>query len=494
MQSASGINTNNKFIAKVAGIGQKAKAFDKKHNLIVNSIVLVCAIIILFVALFAPIKVVTYEYAYTKTDGGETTIEYIEVNQSIFQVMGALSYIGASDEKKAEISKQSKEAVKKAQEEFVKKYPSRKMTGPQTEEERNEYDELLADYMSDVNVLGSILAFNNLDDIKNADPGLFIDAIVTAVMGVIIGIVAIVMAIISVINIVFAIMNIVQKKPQAKQFKYLGWMVALSAFGITGMMASPMMVAGGGMFAVALFACIMLLIMGVGAGLLAGKLHWMVILKRSIIMLFSIIAFFVLCNNVFAVISEAAKSTKLTATGYGFHRVVNVYGQIMKSESDENMIKDLMSELGSYLIGIILYTIVAGMLVAWASKMLRRSIKMLVEPETKRSINSKAVVTAIVALLAIIVGFMSKTIAEKLVGIFSEQVGMGSATVSTKWLMRAPIWVTLIFSVGVVVVNKVFLPDDTVKAKKVAEPVQAQPVEAMQQPIVAQDNNDTVNN
>ena len=93
------------FKTKAVELKNKTVEFEKQHNLIVNVIIAVCAVIVAFVALFAPVKTVAYIPVFGEDlfiedldkEDSEVIYSYVEFDQSIWQMLYSLKYINAGE-------------------------------------------------------------------------------------------------------------------------------------------------------------------------------------------------------------------------------------------------------------------------------------------------------------------------------------------------------------------------------------------------------------
>lgn len=106
--SAAQSKPQKSFKAKACEAKTKVFEFEKKHSVIVNGIVAVLAFIFLFVALFCPIKVtqtdmsaITGESASASADDSNSA----EIGQSIWQVLGAIGYLGLDSQSGEDMNK-----------------------------------------------------------------------------------------------------------------------------------------------------------------------------------------------------------------------------------------------------------------------------------------------------------------------------------------------------------------------------------------------------
>ncbi|MDE6401182.1 MAG: zinc ribbon domain-containing protein [Clostridiales bacterium] len=483
---------NGGFKAKIDSAKNKTLAFEKKHSIILNAIVAVCALVIALVALFAPIQ--TVQYVAVLGSGSNMSIEgmdeeadevtycYVEVSQSIWQMIGAIKYIKADENDIKELQTE----LQKAQTAMQVDLAAWILKNPNADEieQANAMSEIIADNLSDINYLGYVMAVKGDTVIDGEDIGVAISgeywaAVMSMAFGLIITILAIIMAIFSLVYLIFAIIGMVKKKPQQKLFKYLGLMLALSGAGLSCMFAAPMLKAGGGMFAVALFSAIAYLICGGVGALLADKEGKLVILKRSIIALIAMIAFFILTTNIFCVTLSSVEGgyEALNApTGYGIFGMLSTIDKMIDGLG-ENPSAHLVLSLGSSFTGVIFYILMAGFAISYSYKAMKRSLKRLAFGEVaKSSSNAWMIASAVFMLISIIAGLaLSGMITEKLALVFSEnRVELDG--ISMEWTMRAQVWVSMIMLIIAAVFDMAFKP-----ASK--QPVQV----AAEEPAPAQD-------
>ena len=443
------------------GVVSKVKAFESKHNVITNVIVLVCAIVVLFVALFAPIKVPYYTNALYEQDEKEIDIYYTEVDQTIFQMIGALFYFNAGEERAAELNREYYEIVQKAQVKaarWMSVHPH-----ATTNERNNAHIEFIADGMSDMNYLGYMIATTRAGN--NIDGMLSVEAIITAVFGIAIALIAIIVAILSLVYIIKSIINLIKKKPQPDLFKYLCKTLSASMCGLLLMFCAPMMKAGGNMFIVTLFTAIAILIAACVGGVLAGKDHQLVIAKRASVALLSMIAFFILCSNVFAIKNTGGVSLirTLVPTGFGLHSILSVvqFGETAPGVS-------LM--IANMLTGFILYIVLVLTVTLIGCTMIRALRRLAFGGVKASSVTGCAVASVVFGIISIVLGLMSAT----LTGGFYKLFDITSMEVTVKWLVRAQVWVSVVITLAVTLFGKFFLPNDVVKGKTPQAPQQSE--------------------
>lgn len=484
--AANGSSGKSGFKAKVNSAKNKTVEFEKNHNLILNMIVAVCALVIALVALFAPIKTVQYVAVLgsdsnmniedVDEEDNSVTYCYVEVNQSIWQMIGALGYIKADAADLNELQTELRAAQTAMQVDLA----AWMLKNPNADEveQANAAADIIADHLSDINYLGYIMATKGSTSVGGEDIGVSISgeywaAVLSMAFGLVVTVLAIIMAVFSLVYMILAIINMAKKKPQQSLFKYLGKMLALSGSGLSCMFAAPMLKAGGGMFAVALFTAIVYLICGGAGALLADKERKLVILKRSIIALIAMIAFFILTTNLFAVTTSGADGSYEAVnvpTGYGIYGLLSVIDKVM--DMGEHMPISMVFEMANGITGVIFYLLIAGFAISYAYKAMKRSLKRLAFGEVAKSSSTGwMIASAVFMLIAIIAGLaLSEMITEKLAQIFEE--GATADQFGIKWIMRAQVWVSMIMLVIAAVFDLVFKP-----APRAVEPTAQEPAE-----------------
>lgn len=415
---------------KEAGIKEKAIAFENKHKIIVNLLVMVCAIVIMFVALFVPIKV-----SNSMIETSEGNFEYTEVNQSIFQILGSFMYINASPEKEMELAKDLDEATSAASSEFdewVAKHPNATI-----EEEKAAYSKITADHLSDVNFFGLVFVM------AKEPSGALYSAMISAAFGVIIAILAIIMAIMSLVFLIKSIIGMVKNKQQTKMYKYFGAMLSLSGAGLSMMFAAPLLKAGGGMFAIVLFISLVMLACGILGSLLFGHDGLLTIIRRTITAAFTVVAFLILCSNIFCLKADGEQLN--VASGYPLHRMLSLL---------DTLDKGTLGLYASAITGLIFYILMVGFAMSFAFSAMKRSLNCVAFGDSAKSPKAYMIVSAVFMLISIILGWgFSDMLTEKLTLLFRSAVYTPS-----KWIMNAQVWASMILLIIATIVEFVFGP------------------------------------
>lgn len=434
---------------------EKIKAFERQRGLITNLVVIVCAVVVMMIALFAPIKLMLYDKPITVKSDGQTTITFPYANQSNFDMIEAVLGLDASTEKKLEYQKRLREAESKINEEYAKWRSS----NPKATEEQagNAYNKIYADNISDFNILGySIANASVLTQITGAK----YNATVTAVLGAAVAFLAIVMSIISLVYIIKSIVNLVKKRPQIRMYKYLSTILKLAMTGLTATAISPMLKVSGNMFGVALFTSLAFLICAFIGRLFGGKTEKPIAVKHFIIAAASMTALFALCGNLIRIVDATtpnAVTVSYVQAGYGLYRVISLL-DVKQSSSVNAMI-------ANPLIGIIMHFLVATLVFGLVTKIMTKSLALLASAESKKTnITALAVPAAVFTAIAIVVGLFSAKLASKLLEyLFKSQKITMAITLSINWFLTAGAWISAILLIGVAVFNSVFLPDDRIE-------------------------------
>lgn len=489
------------FKGTVASVKDKTVGFEKKHSVILNAIVIVCALVVLFVALFAPIKIVNYKlilpqtsvvcenYTEGKGDNNDSyTVHYVEVSQSIWQIIGASSYITADRKTLDELEEQLEKAEEAAEKEYtawalanLDKIASTKEDSDAQIKAKNAMAEIYADHLSDVNILGYVLAsgivaLDNFISVDEGDDPIYavrgdeqamvslVQAYETVGLAAVIVILSIVAAIVSLVYLIKAIINMVKKQPQNKLYKYFGTMLGLSGAGLILSMCAPLLAPGGGMLAIAVFVSIMYFVCGAFGSFVFGKDGLLLSIKRTAIALLGMIAFFLLCTNVFAATTgnTSVESTVNAPMGYGFAglfdgfiKVISVAGKASPSLA-YSVAPGMITGIAGFVTFIWMIFTVSFLLSAY-----KRTLKRLAFGNVeKSSCTAFAITGAVFAIISIIVamvvpGVMTNMIAE----MFShDSFELDVNEIVASFSVRAQVWVSMIFFLIVAIFNIVFNP------------------------------------
>lgn len=521
---------NKGFKATVASVRDKTVGFEKKHSVILNTIVMLCSLVVILVALLAPIKVVNYQLilpemsvSYEKVKEGDEketyTVHYVEISQSIWQIIGSLSYIGSDAEKVAELNKQLATATEEATKEYTTwgiANASLLLTEDGMIEAQNKYAEIIADHLSDINILGYLMATGLYDldvlsalensEILNAGNGYgdilgewlggygdsdsdsdndtsdkveevleevegkvlsilnLVQAFSSLGFSAVIVILSIVTAIVSLVYFIKALIGLIKKQPQNKLFKYFGTILGLSGAMLILAMCTPLLAPSGGMLAIAVFISVMYFVCGAFGSFVFGKDGLLLSVKRTIIALLGMIAFFLLCTNVFASVegNTRVETTVNAPMGYGLSYLFGgfIKAILSSSKASEQLALNLAGPMLNGITGFVTFLLmiftVSFLLCAY-----KRTLKCLAFGTVeKSSCTAFAITGAIFALISIIVAMV---VPGALLDLAAEAFGDGKFELDTTKLVvgftvRAQVWVSMILFLVCAIFNIVFNP------------------------------------
>lgn len=439
------------FKTKAVELKNKTVEFEKQHNLILNVIIAVCAVIVAFVALFAPVKTVAYIPVFGEDlfiedldkEDSEVIYSYVEFDQSIWQMLYSLKYINAGEKDQYLLQLQVQAASRRAANDYAAWISSNPHAD---EEERSQaIADIYAAHMSEIDYLGLIIA----NGVKTAgiSESVVVSAMISMAIGVIVAALAIAMSVISIVNIVFAIINAVHKKPAKSIYKYFSALLGISGAGLLLLFLSPMLKAGGGMFAVALFAAIMNMICGSAGAIVSGKAGLPEVIKRAIVALLVTIAFFLLCSDVLREykIKKVGFDAINVTTGYAL--VLFLRGVMHMSVSDAFFIHGTLAA--------VFYVMLALIAIPCALDCMIRAVRRLEFGEKEKPFAARAVAAAVLMIITAIFGLaFSATFADKLVESLDAKL-----LYDTKWTVNAQVWASSALLLTAVIFNAAFRPN-----------------------------------
>lgn len=301
------------FYGGVKGLVRSLTAVESKDKRVSNIFVILLCTVLMFTALFAPVKIAVTGVLQTALEDGAGSAEF-EVNshygnQSVFKILGALGYCNINVKKTDDMIKARDlvvayaDAMTKAQEKYAEKYENdSRLTDA---EKADAYAKLVADYSSDYNILGFIIICTTMrvreamdEDLRKLMPlELYLgkgSALITLVTAVLASCVQLLIAIVSLIMIVLSARGIAKKK-KSKLFGAIGAGYWLACAGLMILSFGPSLYPGGGMFAIALISAIAYFAAGVVVSAIKGKSKPCIV-KRAGIAALAAVAFFVLCS------------------------------------------------------------------------------------------------------------------------------------------------------------------------------------------------------
>ncbi len=412
---------------KIVAARDKVLGFERKHAVIVNALILAFSIIFLFVALFAPIKFMVYQERGTgeitipddPTDPSNTSYSYIEVDQTIWDVIGATAYINLDRSNPADVAKIREITVECAE----------AVRGANTIEER-------AERLSDVNYIAYLLATYSGtsfgDFFMNGGGAPF----VSVVFGLVVAILSIIMAIMSLVRLIYAIIGLVKKKTTHSFYSYLKTMFGLNVASLGLLAAAPMFKVGGGMFGLFVLTIVTMLILGSLGSLVMGKAGLAVVIKKSAITLGLLIGACLLCTN--AIDYNVGDRTYNAPYGYGFFKMMVGIGASSETA--------LFSYIGAFVLGML------GVgLVVCGAKAAMRYVMSLSCVQSKKNLDGNAfgnsLGVVIITFLMIMVAFVGVPF-----GLYPYFKTSGEAVLSPQ------VYVAAVFFLAALIVMKAYKP------------------------------------
>ncbi len=342
---AAAVQTERKSVANTAvKIKEKAVGFENKTYMIRNVLITVMAIMFALFALLMPVKIVgcdengmiftegqddILDILQSDLTGDDEEVEDIElechpaaISQHIWHIFGALQYIGvdvesSSDDKKKvdELNKKITEAIAEAQAEAFNKYAVRvpgvsDYAVPASKQKAyiRAYEKALNKYLSRENYLGYLIAndcydYYYYDDVNDADPGKYVNDLVTLIVMLVVTAIAFAITGISIVWLVFALIGIAFRKQKLRIEKLLAVVVILSMIGLTLTVFAPLGKAGGGMLAIMLAAVAACFVVG-AMKIASGETRVFDYVKSAAVAVPSILCLILLCTNTIALMAK----------------------------------------------------------------------------------------------------------------------------------------------------------------------------------------------
>ena len=313
----------------------KVKAFESKHCVITNALIAICAIVVIFVSLFCPIK--TTQANITVSDTSDASLDSVEIGQSVFKIFGSLGYLGidmsdADDVKKVEdIVAEYNAASERISDEFGVwlKIQQEKKGAVTREEQQKKLRQLTEKYMGDVNLFAYTFAYTTvgaLDHITGADDAekslsdtldtTRTNAIIAVVFALVVAVMQIALAVLSLVFAIFAVLGIVRKR-QTRPRTYFIPTVIISGIGLIALALAPMLLSGGAMLAVAVVSSLVWIAYISVRAFVIGK-DKQAIIKNVVCAALLTVSFFVLCSPfVKTTVETSAAGVRSSQKGIG---------------------------------------------------------------------------------------------------------------------------------------------------------------------------------
>jgi len=377
---------------------ERVKTFENGRHLIVNLMVALCAFVIIFISLFAPIKTVAcvdrkLAPSWAEKPNGETHFVFFEIDQSVWKMLGAVRYIGSSGDDK--ITAEVVEAYADAQRELMdwlglqdNRYDD-ELVEKIEKKEKQLYGKYLsrANYMAYMVMQYYALCENALDSVgdmteEETDVAMVFTALtISIISGAAVSLLSIAIAVTSLVFLIRALIGIAKKRKMDTPYKYLLVMLAMTGTALIMTAVAPVLKMGGGMMAVAIFASIILAVTGVADSLLLRKEGIAVTVKRASIAVVAMVAFFLMCTN--ALKMESSRDMFLLVPfGYSLFCIFDMTATLLFADPA------VANDIAMLMVGCLTTLIFAAIFASLAYAAMSRSFKRLVLGNVRHSSNS----------------------------------------------------------------------------------------------------------
>ncbi|MCM1368023.1 MAG: zinc ribbon domain-containing protein [Roseburia sp.] len=475
--------TSGRAAKKLGAAEAKVKAFEAKHAVIINALVIAFALVFILVSLLVPIKM---SVALTDDIGSsvgspsalsDVEVSTTEIKQPIWNFFSALGYIGLDMEdeddrdKITEIIEEYAEASEEAQNEYKEWRKAHEYAS--TAKCKEQYIEIYGEKLSGVNMLAYTLAFSTTDvintflneelssstavdfeaELEDTLEYMYSTAAVAAVEGMIASIAAIAVAAVSAVFAAFAIYGMVCKRTRVNVFVMLTACLILCGVGLLLQAVSPALIMSGGLFASALTAACAYLVLGAAQALMnGGKI--IVVAKRVAVAVIGIVAFFILSGKIFTVATTAKAGSEKISSDLSapicllFDRLM--YAVLIKELSGYDVVYADAS-----VASLVITLILCAVMLALIYTSLVFSLRAVRKPDKRATawhIIACAALLLISAVVPAILGGVSK---------LSATVDEGEIEMMCKIKARAQVYVSMALSIVAFVLAKLFEPKRT---------------------------------
>ena len=543
----------NKFVGTVANVKDKTVTFENKHHIIANALVAIMALVIILVSLLAPVKYTKYDakfledmvggmgggmnggmyfassdYGYGDMDDigyiGEDEddkkprrVEYFEIDQSIFNSIGAVFALTSSAlEAAEELQKMQVEfaeaAVKfagemvkieqKFEEKLEKAGTDEKKLEKLEEEMEAEIKKAAGKSFKGINwykydvltykieftdmVAGNLNASgsDNSDSDNSANEAkektqAMLNLVSSVVFTLITAVIRIILSIIALVYLIKAILRIVKKEPANNAlFNLICTTMGALASCIAIESFSSGLHVGGGSFALMLVCAIVAFVLG-SINALVNKVHSpLTVVKNAVVGLFITIGFFLLCTDFisFKTTVEGMNGVKETYTEYGplgwaMFKGLDAIFEAVGSGSEGGAVSGAVTGMGLTVSGYLITFLFLATICLLGSGVARRLrynacgvITRKNGTSVKDAYGTRALITGIVfGIISILVTLVGSP---ALIKGLAEAIEKGSEGAISGFEptgafgVRAQVFVSVIFVLIAMIFSKVFKPEN----------------------------------
>lgn len=533
----------------------KTVGFEQKTHIIRNAVVIALAVLFSLLAIFIPVRVVSYSFDNLNVtvgadeifrlamldfddleDGAEIEIKCnpIPVRQSMIKLFGAFSYSGldpegsSKDKKKYdEISKKYKlaleEALLEAYDKCDVKSASELYRLPKRKQQAfyRAFEKSCSKHLSKINYIGYLLATDNYTivrvgnnskdpeyEIVSGDPGAYTSDMITLIMSIVVTAIAFGIAAVCAVWLVFAVIGLVKRKATFSPERLLFIVSLLSGIGLIVSMLAPCGAACGGMLGVLISAIVASTIMGV-VNMLTGKTTWKKLVKRTALVVLSTIALLLLTTNAVSTVEYANISTSVGGGILTGSKSISVTVKVIMKSPIGVFLSETLSyvvpatlnikpEIDVNLTGVVVSGIVAFSLtldvLAFAFVALMRNLHVVRADNDQ--VKEWKVPSVIVAATSLVLIIFTGGVSPALCKAFSERAVVDSVRLELlEWFaMRAQAYFTMFISIGAFLISLLLFREKKAEAVQAAVAPQEESATAADtegQPTVESDEGET---
>ncbi len=440
----------------------KSVMTGKRRGLVSSIIVLALSVVMLFVALFAPVKVADYatvmgdgSIVIDDVSGGTLRASYAEIEQSVFQIIGAFTYLNPSSKQEREIERQMSDATAAASFDLgVWMVTHPKATEFEVAKKQTE---IYCKHLSDVNYFAYCMVKTKGDGSEAVRFKMLIFLCTTALVVLLL----LTTAIVSLAYIIKCIVGYSRHKPDMNVSKYLKVMLGMTGATLLTSLLSPVTASSGSPFGLFIFVATCMVLWGMLSALCDGQ-NRLAVLKRVIFAAFAFTTFILLCCNCIKLIVEQ-----------DYLYVVSVKPNMGLA----GIVAGMPKLTGSALVIAILYVLlgICGGITAYIA--VAGTLKNVIDNNDKTvTLGVRAIALAVFAVAAIVIGFLFDALATSFDKLLGNTGGVSGVLVEVNMSVAGTVWAAAVLSVVTAVAAFVFRP----KTKSSNGGDTAQPVEAMQ--------------
>lgn len=395
---------------------KRVLAFESERHLVSNLIVAVCALVIMLVALFAPIKTVCY---YDKIvappvsldDNGEETVVFPEIDQSIWKILGSVRYLFKNYDQKVagDVNKARNAAMTEFSEWVDAHSDSFTYDDDWSEKIYKKKSEIMAKHLSRTDYIAYMMMgyYSQFEDVLSTDPenmdeqsteALLIFAALTSSVftGIIVALLSIAVAITSLVFLIRALVGIAVKRKMSSPYKYLLVMLALAGTAMLISATAPVFKMGGGLIGVTVFAAVVLFGIGTFDSIAIRGDGVALSVKRAAIAAVSVVAFYMMCTNVLKFVSLSGINLHVPF-GYSLYNVFACGSRLMFSDAESG------AEIALYLAGGVAVFFMAIFFVSLSYAAMCRSLKRLALGDVPHSSGGGYMLAAAILLVLTVI-------------------------------------------------------------------------------------------